>query len=385
MRASLKQISGPRPRPRRPGWSGGSGLALAGWLGLAAGCGREDIRVYEAPKDQPAAAEARSLPELGQPAAAARPPLVWQLPPGWEERPATAIRVGHFVIPGPGNQEAEVTVIPLAGTGGSDLDNVNRWRAQVNLPAITAEQLSRLAVSVPIGGFEGQSYDLVGDSYEADDQRTLAAILRREGTAWFFKMTGPAQLVGDQKGAFLEFLRTLRFGGASAGTGTAAAVASPAPPAAAAAPAASAASAASGDAGLPRWQVPEHWESQAPGAMQAVRFVPRDAVGRAEVSVAMLPGDGGGRLANVNRWRRQLGLGPISEADLPAAVQPLPAGGAAGYWVDLPAPESGRRLVAAAVQVGDRSWFYKLTGEAAVVEREKPVFLQFVQTAAYAP
>jgi hypothetical protein len=356
-------------------------LALAGLLGLAAGCGREEIRVYEAPKDQPAAAGAQALPDLGQPAAAARPQLTWKLPPGWQERPATAIRVGHFVVAGPGNQEAEVTVIPLAGTGGSDLDNVNRWRAQVNLPAITAEQLSRLAVSVPIGGFEGQLYDLVGDSYEANDQRTLAAILRREGTAWFFKMTGPAKLVGDQKGAFLEFLRTVQFGGASAGTGagTAAAASSPAPPASAAAPA------ASGDAGLPRWQVPEHWQAQAPGAMQAARFVPRDAAGRAEISVAMLPGDGGGRLANVNRWRRQLGLEPIREADLATAVQPLQAGGAAGYWVDLPAPESGRRMVAAAVQVGDRSWFYKLTGEAAVVEREKPVFLQFVQTAAYAP
>jgi hypothetical protein len=354
-------------------------------LGLAAGCGREEIRVYEAPKDSPAAAAAaQSLPDLGQPAAAARPQLTWKLPPGWQERPATAIRVGHFVVAGPDHQEAEVTVIPLAGTGGSDLDNVNRWRAQVNLPAVNAEQLSRLAVSVPIGGFEGRLFDLVGDSYEANDQRTLAAVLRREGTAWFFKMTGPAKLVGDQKGAFLEFLRALQFGGANAGAsaGTAATAASPAPAAAAAA---AATPTAPGDAGLPRWQVPEHWQAQSPGAMQAARFAPRDAAGRAEISVAMLPGDGGGRLANVNRWRRQLGLGPISEADLAAAAQPLPAGGAAGYWVDIPAPESGRRMVAAAVQVGDRSWFYKLTGEAAVVEREKPVFLQFVQTAAYAP
>ncbi len=366
-------ISRSDQRVPRPGLAGGRGLALAGLLGLAGGCGREEIRVYEAPKDPPATAAARATPDSGQPAAAARPSLTWKLPPGWQERPATALRVGHFVIPGPNQQEAEVTVIPLAGTGGSDLDNVNRWRAQVNLPAVNAEQLSRLAASVPIGDQQGQLYDLVGDSYEADDQRTLAAILRREGTAWFFKMTGPAGLVGDQKGAFLEFLRTLQFGGSGSAETTASAAASPTAPAAA------------GEGGLPRFQVPEHWEARAPGAMQAARFVPRDAADRAEISVAMLPGDGGGRLANVNRWRRQLGLEPISEADLATAAPPLPAGGATGYWVDLPAPDRGRRMVAAAVQVGDRSWFYKLTGDAAVVEREKPVFLQFVQTAAYAP
>lgn len=351
---------------------------MAGLLGLAVGCSREEIRVYEAPKDPPASDRGQALAGMGQAAAAARPRLTWSLPPGWQERPSTAIRAGYFVIPGPDNQEAEVTVIPLAGTGGSDLDNVNRWRAQVNLPAVTAEELAQLTVKVPIGGSEGQFYDLVGDSYEANDQRTLAAILRREGTAWFFKMTGPAQLVGDQKGAFIEFLRTLQFGDAPVSAGGSAATA---PPVSAPAPA----EAGAPSQALPRFHVPDHWQAQAPGAMQAARFVPRDAAERAEISVAVLPGDGGGRLANVNRWRRQLGMGPISETELAGTVQPLRSGAGAGYWVDIAAPEKGRRMVAAAVTVGDRSWFYKLSGEAAVVEREKPVFLQFVESAVYAP
>lgn len=302
-----------------------------------------------------------------------RPRLSWQLPAGWQERPASAMRAGYFVIPGPQDQQAELTIIPLAGTGGNDLDNVNRWRAQVGLAAITVEELPRITQTVPIADGEGQMYDLVGDSYEAKDQRTLAAILRRDGTSWFFKMTGPASLVGDQKGAFVEFLRTLRFeSGAS-------------PQATAAAPAATGQGGSGApSAELPGFQVPAHWQAQTPGAMQAARFVPKDAPDRADISVALLPGDGGGPLANVNRWRRQLGLALLEEAELAATLHKATFGGQPAYWVELAAPETGRRMIAAAVQQGDHTWFYKLTGEAAVVEREKPVFLQFVESAAYA-
>lgn len=375
-------MSLPRPERNRPGLAA-SCLALAG-LALTTSCGREDIRVYEAPKDRAEPAQASAaIPGMGERPGAAVPQVRWKLPAGWQERPAGTMRVGYFVISGPDDQQAEVTIIPLAGTGGGDLENVNRWRAQVGLGAVTGDELPKLAVQVPIGPFEGQMYDLSGDGYEAGRQRTLAAILRQEGTAWFFKMTGNDRLVGDQKGAFTEFLRTLSFGGAGAAT---AAAMPPAPGAApATASAATAATAASsGGTGTPKFTVPAHWQEQAPGSMQAARFVPRGE-GQVEVSVAMLPGDGGGTLANVNRWRRQLGLDPISEAGLVKTVESRRIGDADGYWVDLQAPDSGRRMVAAAVLRGAQSWFYKLTGDPASVEREKPAFVQFVESATYAP
>jgi hypothetical protein len=355
-------------------------LALAG-LALTAGCGREDIRVYEAPKDRAEPVEAAAAsPGMGHPPVSAMPQVRWKLPAGWQERPAGTMRVGYFVIAGPDDHQAEVTIIPLTGTGGGDLDNVNRWRAQVGLGAVTAEELSKLAVKVPIGPFEGQMYDLSGEGYEAKRVRTLAAILRHEGTTWFFKMTGNDRLVGDQKGAFTEFLCSLSFDGAGAATAAAAAT----PSAQGVTPAVAATAAPPGGAGKPKFTVPAHWQEQAPGSMQAARFVPKGE-GQAEVSVAMLPGDGGGTLANVNRWRRQLGLGPINEAELAKTVESRKIGDADGYWVDLQAPESDRRMVAAAVLRGAQSWFYKLTGDTASVEREKPAFVQFVESATYAP
>ncbi len=288
---------------------------------LLTACGREEIRVYDAPKDVAPGAPAGTAMGALSPGASPRtatPMVSWQLPPDWQERPAGAMRVGYFVVPGPNGEEAEITIIPLVGTGGRDLDNVNRWRAQVGLEPVTAEQLARLAVEVPIGGFRGPLYDLVGEGYESRSQRTLAAILRHEGTAWFFKMTGPAQLVGDQKGAFVEFLRTLRFGGAGDAVTTGVAEAPSRPPTGAAA---AFEPSQAGGGGVPRFTPPAHWQVQPPGAMQVARYLPGGAETGLEVSVARLPGDGGGRLANVNRWRRQLGLGPIGEAELARVLE----------------------------------------------------------------
>src|SRR5262249_4613854 len=58
------------------------------------------------------------------------------------------------------------------------------------------------------------------------------------------------------------------------------------------------------------WDVPGGWRSVQSG--QQVRAAPFRA-GRGEgveVSIAAFPGDGGGLLANVNRWRGQVGLEP---------------------------------------------------------------------------
>jgi hypothetical protein len=307
------------------------------------------------------------------------PRVKWQLPAGWQELPAGQMRVGYFAIPGPDNQKAEVTIIPLPGLAGTDLDNVNRWRGQIGSGPLTAEELAKTALKVPIGGGEGQLFDLEGGADKTPRLRMIAAILRREGTAWFFKLTGEDKLVSGQKAAFTKFLETLTFEAATP-------AASAETPVTANAPAAVPPAAAGGSsAGKPTFAVPPNWKEQAPGSMQAARYVPEGAEGKADVSVALLPGDGGGKLGNVNRWRRQLGLEPVAEADLAASLTTLKIEGAENYLVDLADPATKRRMVAAAVLRGGQSWFYKLTGEDALVTREKTAFVKFVESANYAP
>jgi hypothetical protein len=356
---------------------------------LATACGPEDVRVYEAPKDvkvaPPAADPHAGITGRELPATPGTPSLEWDLPAGWQALPASQMRVGHFAITGDNQQKAELTIIPLVGQAGSDLDNVNRWLGQLGAPPLSAEELARRAEPVSIGGREGQLFDLAGPEGQPARKRTLAALQRRDGLAWFYKMTGDDALVAAQKPTLVGFLKTLRF---PAATETAAptTAATPTPPPVA--PPAAAASAtpppaSPGSADQPAFTVPASWKAQAPGAMQLAKYVPEGAEGKVEITVAVLPGDGGGTAANVNRWRRQLGLPPLAEAELLAALKPLEVAEAETYLANLENPDTGQRMLAAGVLRGGRSWFYKCMGDTAAVAAEQAAFVRFVETTQY--
>ena len=95
----------------------------------------------------------------------------------------------------------------------------------------------------------------------------------------------------------------------------------------------------------------------------------------------MLPSSG--LLANVNRWRGQIGLEPVTEKDLEAIVQPLDLNGTKASLVDMTGAEPGsgkpsRTVVAMAAKAG-RTWFYKMSGDVPVVEKEKETFINWVR------
>ena len=49
-------------------------------------------------------------------------------------------------------EKADISVVTFAGDGGSDADNVNRWRQQIGLPAVEAGALDSMIV--PVQGSE---------------------------------------------------------------------------------------------------------------------------------------------------------------------------------------------------------------------------------------
>src|SRR5256885_16234378 len=55
-----------------------------------------------------------------------------------------------------------------------------------------------------------------------------------------------------------------------------------------------------------RWTLPKGWTQKEAGGMRFATLKPPAA--QVDVSVIVLPGPAGGELANVNRWRAQLGL-----------------------------------------------------------------------------
>jgi len=182
---------------------------LAAALG---GCDRGQVQEYRVPREEPPMQQSTAPSGHSDASVAPAPTLEYQRPPGWQEAPLGQMRVASFEVSGKDGRRAEVSVVPLPGPAGTDLNNVNRWRSQVGLPPVPGADLAGLAQPVEIAGQPAKLYEQAGGGPGATGQgRILAAIIRREGVAWFFKMAGDDGLVAEQKSAFIEFLRSVSF------------------------------------------------------------------------------------------------------------------------------------------------------------------------------
>jgi hypothetical protein len=346
------------------------------------GCGREGIKVYNAPKDPIA-----PIPTSKNAAAPSEEPhLHWTLPAGWTEKPAGGMRVGSFSISGADGQQADVSIIPLGGAAGSELDNINRWRTQVSLEKVTPESLASVTEKVEIGDSQGTFVDMLGtDPQTQKPTRILGAILPSQGTTWFFKAMGADTLVAEQKPAFKQFLKSVSIDTPASHQQAAAA----SQPRSAEVSNASAPNAPAPSSDKPSWVVPTGWQAQPPSSMLLARFAIADKeLGKAEMTISSFPGDVGGLLANVNRWGNQLGLGAVSEADLAKVTSPMDLNGVKATIVELEnkktsASGASMRMIVAVVPRNGQTWFFKLMGDAPLVVREKPVLIKFVESFRY--
>jgi hypothetical protein len=354
-----------------------------------AGCDRGQVQEYRVAKEQtPAQAQAQpaTLPP-GHPdlSGAPAPALQYKRPADWQEAPLSQMRAASFRVAGKDGKQADVSAIPLPGLKGSDLDNVNRWRGQVGLPGVSEAELATLAQPVEIAGQSASLYEQAGTNPASGEKSCiLAAITRRDGTAWFFKMTGDDALVTGQKPAFIEFLKSVSFP-----AGVAQAQLPPShPPIDGGSMMAQAGTAASSGQLKPSWDVPSGWKEIPGGQFLVAKFVVAGAdSAQAAVNVSKSPGDGGGLLANLNRWRNQLSLGPLAEADLNKETQPLDLPGGKASVADISGQDARNgqkaRLLAVVIPRSGETWFYKLMGDAQVVEQERDAFLRFVQSVKY--
>lgn len=154
--------------------------------------------------------------------------------------------------------------------------------------------------------------------------------------------------------------------------------AAPTPAAPAAGPATMANTAVPTAAGDLGWTAPAHWQSKPASAMRKATYaIPVEGGTAGELAITAFPGDVGGETANINRWRGQIQLPPASAADL-AGVTRFEANGLKFAVVDY--DNGQQRLLGAIVPVKGSTWFFKLTGPAAPMAKEKDAFLGFLKT-----
>jgi hypothetical protein len=132
------------------------------------------------------------------------------------------------------------------------------------------------------------------------------------------------------------------------------------------------------------WTAPAAWQTRPASAMRKATFILTGASAseQAELAVTAFPGDVGGLLANVNRWRGQLQLPPVDAAALHSTLTHLDINTLHVELVELVGPEAPerKRVLGAIVPVKGSTWFFKLTGPDAFVAAKKADFLGFLQT-----
>jgi hypothetical protein len=387
-----------------------TGLAL---ISILTGCNRDEPKVYQVPKetDEPkvyqvpketdappvpppaAQPDPMATPDAAQPAMASPSPMMapaaaepglpqlkYQTPAGWQEKPAGDMRVASFTVAGANGQTADVSVIPLPVVG-RDMELINMWRSRVQLAATSDPAAVNQAKPVTIGSDEGRLFEFVSDKPLTGKfrQRIVVAMLTRPAMSWFFKITGDDELVTAQKDKFLQFLKSVSFAegaGASQPMGAPPAMPPSAMP-------------GGNDSTGSIWTIPSGWQSVPPSQFLLAEYSVAGANGaKAEVNVAEMAGTGGGHLPNINRWRGQIGLGPLSDDELTKQELSVDVTGGSATVVDFTGTNAKTgaptRLIGAIVAQNGQTWFYKLMGDQATVGQQKDAFTKFIQSANYA-
>jgi hypothetical protein len=272
----------------------------------------------------------------------------WKLPEGWSEKTdpqsqefgrEAAIQIVQ------GDQRLELTIVQLPMPAAKDrrtswlLQNINRWRSQLQLPALARSELDESIKEVKAGDETASVVDFRG---VPADTGMMA------GGRGAPKMPAGHPPVG------------------------AAPSKSPSP--------------------TPTAQAPLPFDADVPGGWTQgqlnVFSISAFNVGRvdgkpAEVTVTPL-GPAAGELApNVNRWRKAIGLPEVSPEDVAAATTAIEIDGNKADYVHLVSPEnapSRQATLGVILRRPDRVWFFKMLGPVDVVDRHKDEFEQYVKS-----
>ena len=296
--------------------------------------------------------------------------LSWQTPPGWRDMGATGLRLANFRIGPAGEAECYVTI--LGGPAGGVALNVNRWRSQMGLDEADPVSIAQLP-KIPLLGAEAVFVDLKRSfggmrddvhapvSEKRDGYALLGAILQREDDAVFLKMTGPEQILQQERGNFIAFSASLRDGGSTPVMASSGGAAS----------------------GALQWEAPVSWKRLPDKPMRVASFGVPDAES-GECYITLLPGVAGGLAANINRWRAEMGhaalaeeeIGNLPTIDIMGRPAPMVAIEGAFTGMDgITHPEW--MLLGVVVSIPEQTLFVKMTGPRATVLREKENFTAF--------
>ncbi|HEX2477454.1 MAG TPA: hypothetical protein VHK01_22045, partial [Lacipirellulaceae bacterium] len=281
---------------------------------------------------------------------------IWKAPSGWKEDAGTGMRMATLWVPSDGKPlEMSVTALPWRGTEDDLVSNVNRWRGQMQLQPIGPQQLKDVTSEIKAGDATITLVDLHGRSAGGGMMAPFAG-------------AGAANRAAPGAGAELP-----------AGHPPVDSVAGPPGNAAVTA------------AGVPKFEAPKSWQPVAASGIRKAEFAIGSKEQGAVVTLIDFSANAGPMmtdpLANVNRWRGEIGLAKIEKGQLEESTESIEIGGEPAKYVrlipDASKPEESKikeATLAAMVTNRDKIWFIKMRGARDTVVAEEENFKAFLKS-----
>ena len=302
----------------------------------------------------------------------------WTLPEGWTEKPASAMRAATIEVPYDGKTlELAVSTLPLAGEWDEFVErNVVRWLGQLQQPALSGDEITKLVKEKPTKGGKATFIELVGvmqpmsGAMPGGGQMPAGhpPIDGGDATASAPAGTTPAEAAPERPDAAPS-------GGRPSGLGPmAGAGAGPIP------------------TEMPKpteftYEAPKGWTPGPMNSMRKAAFLVADGDQQAETTVMPFPATGmmGDPVAQAERWAGQVGL-TKSKDEIEGLAKPVTISGLEGKSFELLGPdgEASKGILAAMVVRGDQAWFFKMFGDRQVVEDQRDAFNKFIESIKFA-
>lgn len=145
------------------------------------------------------------------------------------------------------------------------------------------------------------------------------------------------------------------------------------------------------NSGLPKlkYTLPEGWKEKALTQLRVASFEITENGKAADVSVIPLGAMSGGDAANVNRWRGQVGQSPVDETELKKSAASVQIADKPADLYDTAgvSPGSGdeERIIGSILHTDDSTWYFKMMGDSALVEKNKAAFIAFLKSLQFQP
>ncbi len=311
----------------------------------------------------------------------------WKLPDGWQQKSGSEMRYATLVVPSEAAVvegakaggaaaiplEVSVTSLPWSSQGQSEqlLANVNRWRGQMQLKPLTAEELPQetktidLAAGDSAGGGKATLIDLTGHM-TGGMTPPFASSTNARGSL----PAGHPLMTGSLPPGHPPMTDTLSAGHppmADSATGTSGGGGS-----------------SQSAADLPfSFTAPKNWHAAATPMFAVAAFSLNKNSPSPEVTITPLPQTPGGIAANITRWRGQLHLPDASADELAAADKPYKVDGETAHLIKLVGPEGSnpqREILTVVVSHEDVNWIFALKAETAIADNEQANFEKFVES-----